>query len=184
MNTLFLIKKKSANNSVFRGFTLIELLVVIAIIGLLSSVVLASLNSARIKGRDARRLSDLHQIQLGLQLYYQDNGHYPASGGTWWYSCDTAAWNQFKTALAVSFPSQLPVDPINTSCGGPWNVNYYTYTYGSNGGDKYDLVTALEQSGSPLSCGVKRYKYHDWGGESVWCTAGGGVYWDQLYADH
>lgn len=45
-----------------RGFTLIELLVVIAIIGMLSSVVLASLNSARSKSRDSRRLEDLKQI--------------------------------------------------------------------------------------------------------------------------
>ena len=45
-----------------KGFTLIELLVVIAIIGILSSVILASLNSARKKGRDSRRLQDLRQI--------------------------------------------------------------------------------------------------------------------------
>jgi prepilin-type N-terminal cleavage/methylation domain-containing protein len=61
-----------------RGFTLIELLVVIAIIGILSSVVLASLNSARKKGRDARRISDLKQIQLALELYYDNTqSEYP-----------------------------------------------------------------------------------------------------------
>lgn len=61
-----------------RGFTLIELLVVIAIIGILSSVVLASLNSARTKGRDGRRVADLKQIQLALELHYDSNGSYPA----------------------------------------------------------------------------------------------------------
>lgn len=55
-----------------RGFTLIELLVVIAIIGLLSSVVLASLNTARTKSRDARRLSDIRQIQTALELIFDD----------------------------------------------------------------------------------------------------------------
>lgn len=60
-----------------RGFTLIELLVVIAIIGILSSVVLASLNSARVKARDARRVADLKQIQIALELWYDTNGQYP-----------------------------------------------------------------------------------------------------------
>ena len=55
-----------------RGFTLIELLVVIAIIGLLSSVVLSSLNSARSKSRDARRLGDLKQLQTALELIFDD----------------------------------------------------------------------------------------------------------------
>ena len=55
-----------------RGFTLIELLVVIAIIGLLSSVVLSSLNTARSKSRDARRLSDIKQLQTALELAFDD----------------------------------------------------------------------------------------------------------------
>lgn len=56
-----------------RGFTLIELLVVIAIIGILASIILASLNSARQKGRDARRIADLNQYQKALTLFYDDN---------------------------------------------------------------------------------------------------------------
>ena len=62
-----------------RGFTLIELLVVIAIIGILSSVVLASLNTARVKARDTRRVSDIKSIQLALEFYYDTVGYYPTS---------------------------------------------------------------------------------------------------------
>lgn len=53
-----------------KGFTLIELLVVIAIIGILASIVLASLNTARKKSRDARRIADLNQIRLAQELYF------------------------------------------------------------------------------------------------------------------
>ncbi len=69
---------QSLNNK--SGFTLIELLVVISIIGLLSSIVLTSVNSARAKARDARRKSDLHTIQLALELYYDKYGTYKWQG--------------------------------------------------------------------------------------------------------
>ena len=58
-----------------QGFTLIELLVVIAIIGILSAVVLASLNTARSKGNDAAIQSDLSTIQTQAEIYYGGNGN-------------------------------------------------------------------------------------------------------------
>jgi prepilin-type N-terminal cleavage/methylation domain-containing protein len=53
-----------------RGFTLIELLVVIAIIGVLSAVVLASLNSARSKGNDASVKANLNTVRTQAAIYY------------------------------------------------------------------------------------------------------------------
>lgn len=60
-----------------KAFTLIELLVVISIIGFLSSVVLASLNSARNKAVDAKVISDLKAITTALELFYDEHGFYP-----------------------------------------------------------------------------------------------------------
>src|SRR4051812_15987542 len=79
---------KPRSTSSRRGFTLIELLVVIAIIGILSSIVLASLNTARQKSKNARSIADLRQLQNALELYYSDHNAYPLSNG--WnglYSC-------------------------------------------------------------------------------------------------
>lgn len=72
---------KTLRNKNEKGFTLIELLVVIAIIGLLASVVLLALNSARAKSRDAKRLADVRQIASALELYFNDVSSYPTSNG-------------------------------------------------------------------------------------------------------
>jgi len=62
------------------GFTLIELLVTIAIIGILSAVVLTSMSGARNQANDGRRVSDIKNIQLALEIYYDVNSQYPATG--------------------------------------------------------------------------------------------------------
>ena len=103
-----------------RGFTLIELLVVIAIIGLLSSVVFASLNSARAKARDARRVSDLKQVQTALALCYEKIGSFSfTSETTLTIPCYresitdgdfVAGW----TAQCSEFLPRLPVDPLSS----------------------------------------------------------------------
>lgn len=106
-------------NRLSRGFTLIELLVVIAIIGILSSVVLASLNSARLKGRDARRISDIKQLQLALELYYDANQSYPAAAYT-----NGNASTSLAALVSGNFISSIPNDPTNTG-------STYVYSYGS-----------------------------------------------------
>jgi prepilin-type N-terminal cleavage/methylation domain-containing protein len=82
--------KKSA----VRGFTLIELLVVIAIIGILSSVVLASLNTARNRGADAAIKSNLANARAEAELYYDSNNnqyHTATSPASAVGVCSTAA---------------------------------------------------------------------------------------------
>ncbi len=59
-----------------KGFTLIELLVVIAIIGILSSVVLANLNTARTKGKDASIKSEMSSMRAQAELFNDTNGYY------------------------------------------------------------------------------------------------------------
>jgi prepilin-type N-terminal cleavage/methylation domain-containing protein len=117
-----------------RGFTLIELLVVIAIIGLLSSVILASLNAARAKGRDAQRRSDLHQLQIGVELYYDKNGVYP-SDGTTFAATDLAG-------LVPSFLPGIPRDPKVQSGA----TDYRYSSAGTSAG--YALLAWLEKNGT------------------------------------
>lgn len=108
------------------GFTLIELLVVIAIIGVLASVVLVSLNTSKLKSRDAKRLSDMQQIRSGLDIYYNLGNGYPS----------TANWNTAqngKTQLlcGVGVPTfKVPQDPMNATMSGSGFA--YTYTAGGN----------------------------------------------------
>lgn len=84
-----------------KGFTLIELLVVIAIIGILASVVLASLNSARQKARDARRIADIKQLQLALELYFDSVS---ASGASY-------VPGTYASLAAALVPNQIPAVP-------------------------------------------------------------------------
>jgi type II secretion system protein G len=123
-----------------KGFTLIELLVVIAIIGLLASIVLVSLNTARQKARDTKRLGDLRQVMTALELYYdsQATPAYPSVVG-----CTVANWSgTMSTALqgGTGFMTKVPVDPTN-------NATYY-YAYASDGTD-YVLWSKLEISSNP-----------------------------------
>jgi len=109
-----------------RGFTLIELLVVIAIIGILSSVVLASLNSARQKSRDARRIGDVKQLQLAMEMYYDSNSTYP----------DT-----ISDLVSGSFIPVAPTDPQTSSA--------YTYATSSDA-SSYVIRATLETDHSVL----------------------------------
>ena len=114
-----------------KGFTLIELLVVIAIIGILSSVVLASLNGARVKARDVKRISDVKSLQLALELYFDANGKYPGILTT-------------SNDLAPTYISVIPTPP--TGISGVSTYNYVPLNAGGGTCNSYHLGTPLEQN--------------------------------------
>lgn len=151
-------------NKFNKGFTLIELLVVIAIIGLLSSVVLASLSSARIKSRDARRKSDLKQIQTALELYYDKYGTYKVknagywggssgnyidnSGGDGYFNYEvTGGTGAYQRSVARAlyeegFSQNIIVDPSGQK-GIPNDKPYYMLYYSADG-QKYGIYAKME----------------------------------------
>ncbi len=108
--------KKLTRNQNQKGFTLIELLVVIAIIGLLASVVLLALNSARAKSRDAKRVADVRQLATALELYFNDFGGYPGVA---------------STALVPAYVGTFPASP--TPNDGPCTPTNNAYIYSTTG---------------------------------------------------
>ncbi len=127
-----------------KGFTLIELLVVIAIIGILSSVVLASLNTARQKSRDARRIADIKQLQLALEFYFDSNRAYPAT-------LSTAA------LVTPGYIAAIPTDPVGGGAylysahqpsGGP-AATCITYYMGATLEDSSHLALSSDVDNAP-----------------------------------
>lgn len=108
-----------------RGFTLIELLVVIAIIGILSSVVLVSLNTARQKGRDAKFVAELAGIRAAAEIVYSDNG------GS--YLSPTPVFTVGPTATLAE---------INTSANASVSPYIISLKAAAAGGKLYGSVTA------------------------------------------
>ena len=138
--------KQSKRDGVKKGFTLIELLVVIAIIGVLASIVLASLNSARRKSRDARRVTDIKQIQLALELYFDGEGNqYPLASAT----CNSTTAYGLEALVTEGYIPQVPRDPTAT-------VNCYSFAAPSTGSrTTYHLGATLEESSHQALTGDK-----------------------------
>ena len=104
-----------------KGFTLIELLVVIAIIGILSSVVLASLTSARSKGTDAAIQSNLANMRAQAELYYGDNNSYGTTTAASSVNNCSNAQNLFGYGYSNSLKN-LIASASTTAAGKIWCV--------------------------------------------------------------
>lgn len=164
--TLAYSSEVSVRSKPVRGFTLIELLVVIAIIGVLSSVVLASLNAARAKANDSRRLSDMMQVRTALELFYDTNGRYPIQST--WRGTTPGCYgtgSDPNTAIPGLVPTYIPVMPQDPK----WIPSSYCYLYMSDGTNYKFMVFGTVESGNlapgtpnaryPLGCGSAQNSY-------------------------
>lgn len=168
------------NNKKSHGFTLIELLVVISIVSLLSSIVLAALNSARSKSRDTKRLSDFYQIEKALLFYYDTYGVYPSypfvavtdASGPY-----ETGWDEFGEDLQPYI--SLPLPPEGSSEEGAYQYvampENSLFVLGDPGcvffnEPAYVLTTSFENENL---AGSRRYFYD---GSSLYHLVGGGDY--------
>lgn len=127
------------------GFTLVELLIVIGVLGIISTMLILTLNPMEQikKSNDAARKSDLAQIKRALELYYDDNGRYPPSSVQFKIAPTTAidwgkAWQPYM--------SKIPKDPSARN-------TYQYYVPPTAGGQTYYLYANLERGAKdPQSC--------------------------------
>jgi prepilin-type N-terminal cleavage/methylation domain-containing protein len=128
------LQKKSA-------FTLIEMLVVIAVVSMLTSYVILLLSRSKANSRDAKRESDIKQIQEGLSIYVTSQGFYPVCLGE---EVINGVNDCLSTALlATNSMTGMPTDPLMRAAGACGVADSYAYCYISDG-FTYIIRYALE----------------------------------------
>lgn len=166
-----------------RGFTLIELLVVISIISLLSSIALSSMSTARMKAKNAKRMTDLKTMHNVIQLYMLDHNGAPPStcaagpqttcvGSSVWKGSDAPTYIDaayFTTNFVnAGYISSWPTDPLPPGAANR-GTNDRGYLYKSDGIDYKILIYGTVEGGTvptsnylsrwPASCGGPQASY-------------------------
>jgi prepilin-type N-terminal cleavage/methylation domain-containing protein len=158
-----------------RGFTLIELLVVVAIIGLIASTVLASLERSRAGARDAQRIQEARQLVTALELYRNQNGRYPCSGGSLLCAAGSAGGaaqavikNNTGTyaGMAANLRTGLSFNPNRDAINATSLIYRVRSTSGNNNGTdptSYTVVVFLERTNTyceiNVGAGHSAYNY-------------------------
>lgn len=123
------------------GFTLVEIMVVVLIVGILASMITINLSSARVKGRDSKRQSDMEAMAAALEIYYSQNKTYPVAS-SW------AALKDFPDPTGAGkkfYPTYISnwlLDPVNESGLFPKVYSYYYKV--TDDGSMFVVDTRLE----------------------------------------
>jgi prepilin-type N-terminal cleavage/methylation domain-containing protein len=127
-----------------KGFTLIELLVVISIIAILSLVGIVTFSQAAVNSRNARRKSDLAQLQQALVIYRSDLGAYPIPAGNNGFTSYTAMINELQSKGYFNQPPQYgPLGAANDA---------YTYASTTTTGKTFNICVTLERTTPSTYC--------------------------------
>lgn len=121
-------------NKFKKGFTLIELLVVVAIIGILAAIVYSPFQAAKRKARDAKRVSEMKDIQTSIEMYADSYQQYPGT-------------------MAILQASQSDKLPVDVNFGTSYDATKYNYTAYQDTNNKvinYHLYTHLETASPAL----------------------------------
>lgn len=136
-----------------KGFTLIELLVVVAIMGLLATLAVTALNTARAKARDARRVSDIKQTQTALELYYMDQNGYPPADIAYssfeGYCLDSNGVE--SSCSGTVYMGQIPSNPEPRDDGTCSDVGYSYYA--DDSGMSYHITYCLGEATGGIDAG-------------------------------
>ena len=149
-----------------KGFTLVELLVVIAIIGVLTAVVTAQFSQAKAKSRDAKRVSDIAQLQLIFESYYDRCGEYPVFNGT---ALAVTLNSGSSVAINNGCPAGVTLGSFITRMPQPPSVGE-SYTYVINPTDAptdYHLSAVLETTQSTAFNDDADFNSTSWGNGGV-----------------
>lgn len=144
-------------NQTGKGFTLIELLVVIAIIGVLSAVVLSSLNTARTKSYDASVKSNLAAIRPQAQLYYEYFGRYASATGSYYAGNCLTQQSMFRETIITGEAREV-ADKITASIAA---------AFSAGNGTKQCRIDAARQN-YMIAIGLR-------GSNTYWCIDNAGT---------
>lgn len=133
-----------------KGYSLVELLVVIAVIGVLATMVLVALGSARVGARDTKRVNDLKQLQVALDSYHLKKGSFPCKGLSLNDQLiDGNVTHCLESFLVPKYISNIPFDPIYGQDGSKTYGSDYQYI-SNTGVDNYLLRVNMEDSDSVI----------------------------------